>query len=159
MLILNITDPPSFITIQLYGLPANIICTQCLCSLINSDLVKTEYLIYRSRERIQEVCLDLGPCPVSCSGTYWSNWWLMTLAISSGAKWIRSLTQWAQERDGPPPAPGSRLVASCQAALSPGSFFFLWGSGGLLSFNLIQYDNYPVMMIIQYYQHSLISLV
>lgn len=154
MLILNITDPPSFIMIQLYGLPANIICMQCLCSLINSDLVKTEYLIYRSRERETRRCvwtwgLALSPAqgPIDLIGRWW-HW------LSSGSKWIRSLTQWAQERDGPPPVPGSRLVASCQAALSPRFFFSSGGSGGLLSFNLLQYDNYPVMMIIQYYQHS-----
>lgn len=70
--------------------------------------------------------LALSPAqgPIDLIGGWW-HW------LSSGAKWIRSLTQWAQERDGPPPAPGSRLVASCQAALSPGSFFFPLGEWGV----------------------------
>lgn len=155
MLILNITDPPSFITIQLYGLPANIICMQCLCSLINSDLVKTEYLIYSSKERETRRCvwtwgLALSPAqgPIDLIGGWW-HW------LSSGSKWIRSLTQWAQERDGPPPVPGSRLVASCQAALSSRFFFFPpRGVGGY--FPLTSYN----MIIIQlWWLYSIISTV
>lgn len=41
------------------------------------------------------------------------GWWHW---LSSGSTWIRSLTEWAQERDGPPPVPGSRLVGANQSA-------------------------------------------
>lgn len=39
-------------------------------------------VIYSNREKEvnQKVDTDLRLCHVSCSGTYWSNWWLMTLA-------------------------------------------------------------------------------
>lgn len=36
--------------------------------------------IPQQRERNQEVYMDFGLRHVSCSGTYWSNWWLVTLA-------------------------------------------------------------------------------
>lgn len=55
--------------------------------------------------------------PIDLIGGWW-HW------LSSGSKWIRSLTEWAQGRDGLPPAPGSRLVganknADRQAAKQP----------------------------------------
>lgn len=47
--------------------------------------------------------------PIDLIGGWW-HW------LSSGSTWIRSLTEWAQERDGPPPTSGSRLVGANQSA-------------------------------------------